>query len=493
MSTPSGTEPTKESDAAVPSDCAQNLPLEGEKSERQSHVDQERPKSPWGSHWRASVGFITFVVGLGITTDLIVYSILIPVFPYRLEELDYQGISSLVSYLLFAFSGGLVISTPLIAWASERYKSRQIPLVVGLLALVGSQIMLMEAPSYWVMALARALQGISSSMVWIVGLALLCDSTPEKYVGRQLGLAMTGLALGSLVGPPVGGALFGRFGFRGPCIFGVIVTMVDLVGRLLIIERKDALRYGFDPALDLEKDAENPETGAPPTSPPVDNVQDRAPLSPLAVLAKLTQSSRAMAALVNTFIWGVVYAGQESAITLHLQDVWSLNSSQVGLVFIAAVVPTLFSSPLAGWWGDRKGTEWVTLFCLVAALPWWGLTIIEASLAFFIACYALESLFTSAIVAPMMSELAAVARGIPGLGYAHVYGAFNFIYGIGSAVGPIITGQMYERLQQGWMAIIVLAVALLAVSTVIAFIYIDGQRRGYHHSRFRKVTTSSTE
>ena len=32
---------------------------------------------------------------------------------------------------------------------------------------------LMEAPSYWVMALARALQGISSSVVWIVALALL--------------------------------------------------------------------------------------------------------------------------------------------------------------------------------------------------------------------------------------------------------------------------------------------------------------------------------
>lgn len=47
------------------------------------------------------------------------------------------------------------------------------PLIFGLLALTGSQIMLMEAPSYWVMALARVIQGISSSAVWIVGLALL--------------------------------------------------------------------------------------------------------------------------------------------------------------------------------------------------------------------------------------------------------------------------------------------------------------------------------
>ena len=35
--------------------------------------------------------------------------------------------------------------------------------------------MFMEAPNYPVMVLARFVQGISSSVVWVVGLALLCD------------------------------------------------------------------------------------------------------------------------------------------------------------------------------------------------------------------------------------------------------------------------------------------------------------------------------
>jgi predicted MFS family arabinose efflux permease len=50
---------------------------------------------------------------------------------------------------------------------------RRMPLIIGLLALIASQVMFMEAPNYAVMAVARVLQGISSSMVWIVGLALL--------------------------------------------------------------------------------------------------------------------------------------------------------------------------------------------------------------------------------------------------------------------------------------------------------------------------------
>ena len=45
--------------------------------------------------------------------------------------------------------------------------------MAGLIALIGSQVMMMEAPKYWVMALARIIQGISSSVVWTTGLALL--------------------------------------------------------------------------------------------------------------------------------------------------------------------------------------------------------------------------------------------------------------------------------------------------------------------------------
>lgn len=56
---------------------------------------------------------------------------------------------------------------------SERYSMRRMPLILGLLALIASQVMFMLAPNYAVMAVARVLQGISSSMVWIVGLALL--------------------------------------------------------------------------------------------------------------------------------------------------------------------------------------------------------------------------------------------------------------------------------------------------------------------------------
>ena len=45
--------------------------------------------------------------------------------------------------------------------------------MTGLLTLAGSQILLMESRKYWIIAIARVLQGISAAAVWTSGLALL--------------------------------------------------------------------------------------------------------------------------------------------------------------------------------------------------------------------------------------------------------------------------------------------------------------------------------
>jgi hypothetical protein len=63
-------------------------------------------------------------------------------------------------------------------------------------------------------------------------------------LSEQLGLAMAGITVGLLLGAPVGGALYGTLGYRAPFIFGIIFTVLD---RLLIIERKNVLKYGWDP------------------------------------------------------------------------------------------------------------------------------------------------------------------------------------------------------------------------------------------------------
>ncbi|RPD81570.1 MFS general substrate transporter [Lentinus tigrinus ALCF2SS1-7] len=470
---------------------------------RQEEEIREKKKGsrpPWGLVWRSSIWFITLAVGLGVTTDILVYSMIVPIIPFRLQSLGYEGVSGLVGWLLFAYSAALVVSTPPIAYVSEKYRNRKIPLLCGQFALIGSQIMLMEAPTFAVMVIARICQGISASVIWVVGLALVCDTVPETIVGKQLGLVMMGMTLGFLVGPPVAGALDDRFGFRGPFIFGVITTALEFICRLLIIERKDAIRwdasltglvqshgasrdraYGAT-ATDTEKrdeqpvntttrptDEENTAVTAPAREPATNEAQQS--LSIVGLLLTLLKSPRAMAPVYLTFIYGVIITSQEPALPLYLQSTYGLDVSKVGLVYLAAVIPSFISSPLSGWYADRGGTVTSTLVCAICTVPFYVLIFIKGPLAYFLVMFAILNFFSSALISPVTAELAAVTRSLDGVGYGHTYGAFNVAYGIGSAVGPVVGGQLYDHVKRGWMALSLfdLGMVLFGITIVICF------------------------
>lgn len=75
----------------------------------------------------------------------------------------------------FAFADVYLVASPVFSWLTEKYQMRRTPLIWGLISLMGFLVLFMEAPTYAVMVVARFIQGISSSAIWVVGLALLCD------------------------------------------------------------------------------------------------------------------------------------------------------------------------------------------------------------------------------------------------------------------------------------------------------------------------------
>ena len=200
-----------------------------------------------------------------------------------------------------------------------------------------------------------------------------------------------GNTIGNLIGPPVGGTLYQRWGFRAPFIFGILVTGIDLLARLLLIERREAMMWGIDPMVvavsDEEKDPEVPSAvttsrradklPVPDTKPatqehsndsPVcggegstnfkireearegdqgekrlqEATQSRVTSLPHIVLLKLVKSPRAAAPILLALIWGSIMAAQETVVVLHMNRVWGLDPHKAGIAFIAAVVPAIF-------------------------------------------------------------------------------------------------------------------------------------------------------
>lgn len=140
------------------------------------------------------------------------------------------------------------------------------------------------------------------------------------------------------LGTPVGGALYARFGIRAPFMFAICCTIIDLAGRFLVVERKEAALWGIYPAADLKEgqletavESKAEQTATPAEEGEADGraVLDRGngdvaphqedaltehveciiptePLSLLSVVCKLCKSPRALVAMAAILTRGYV-------------------------------------------------------------------------------------------------------------------------------------------------------------------------------------------
>lgn len=73
------------------------------------------------------------------------------------------------------------------------------------------------ASSLWVLITARAVQGAGAAIMMALTMAVARESLPENRIGTAMGLFGTSSAIGTALGPTLGGVLIGTFGW--PAIF----------------------------------------------------------------------------------------------------------------------------------------------------------------------------------------------------------------------------------------------------------------------------------
>ncbi|NBF12569.1 MFS transporter [Pseudomonas sp. Fl4BN1] len=101
----------------------------------------------------------------------------------------------------------------------------------------------------WLLA-ARALQGVGAALMLALSIALVADSVPKARTGSAMGLLGTLSALGTSVGPSLGGLLIASVGWRWIFLVNVplgIVTLL-LAWRSLAVDVRPnvATRLAFD-------------------------------------------------------------------------------------------------------------------------------------------------------------------------------------------------------------------------------------------------------
>ncbi|KAK0237135.1 major facilitator superfamily domain-containing protein [Armillaria nabsnona] len=408
----------------------------------------------------------------GVVVDSLTFSTVILVVPFQLKALGYTHVASLTGWLVFAGGVGEVIGSLPIAMWSEAHDTRKSPSVAGILMVIISQVMFMEAPSYWVMCLARCLHGIGSAARMVIGPAVVCDQSPSSVVGRQLGIALSGVTVGLLLGSPIGGPLYSHFGFRGPFVFNVIAVLPVLTLWLLIVQ----VRYvpgspsSANRSDEIPLESERRGSNDMETTVTSDRVQNKT--SFVKVLRLMLQSPRAVTAFCIVFVHGMLDVLLQPVIPSHLNSIWGLNVSQVGLVFLASTIPAVLAVLLSGWLADRRGVSVVVVITSTVAMVWFVILSMAEHLSLFVIAYFFASFFGNGVLAPLLAEFASISRSIDGVGHPHVYGALYLAFGIGTTIRPALSGQMYDNISKGWIAVCLMAVRLHALCAVVTFFYI---------------------
>jgi len=75
------------------------------------------------------------------------------------------------------------------------------------------------APNLWVLVAGRAVQGLGAALMMALTIASVGDMMPKDRTGRAMGLLGTVSAIGTALGPSLGGALIAWFGWQAVFVF----------------------------------------------------------------------------------------------------------------------------------------------------------------------------------------------------------------------------------------------------------------------------------
>ena len=373
------------------------------------------------------------VVALAAFTDTLLYGLAVPVLPGYVADL---GVSTWAIGVLFgSYSVALLVGTPIFGPLSDRV-GRRAPMLAGLLGLGAATLLFGVADTYWVLLLARVLQGLAAAATWTAGLALVADIYPAESRGAAMGTALSGSTTGMLIGPPLGGLLYEWGGYSAPFMVAGVFTLAE--GAVLLLLLRDPPRQGV----------------APPALRQL--LRDRG------------VQTAAGAALIAAAAWGLL----EPILPLRLEEEFGFSPGGVGLLFGAATLVYGISAPLVGMLADRWGARRTIAAGVVLtalALPLVGVPAVVLAIGGVL----VVSVAYGLVLTPTLPELAAAVDRRGGGAYASAYALFNAAYAAGMTAGPMLGGALVSAFGFS-VALLVTAAAVLGYLPAV----LGGRPRG---------------
>ena len=191
-----------------------------------------RPEGPTGKKYVQLVLVLGALIALGpLTIDMY-----LPAFPALSAELDAS--ESATQLTLTGMLAGLAFGQLVIGPLSDAF-GRKRPLVIGLLTHAVASVLAAAAPSIYLLASVRVLQGFAGAAISVVAMAIVRDLFSGYAVARLMSRLMLVIGLAPILAPSIGGVILEWTSWRG--IFGVLATAAVLLTFVAVLGLRETL------------------------------------------------------------------------------------------------------------------------------------------------------------------------------------------------------------------------------------------------------------
>ncbi|MDD0980357.1 MULTISPECIES: MFS transporter [Pseudomonas] len=288
----------------------------------------------------------------------------------------------------------------------DRFGHRRL-LLAGVAVFAVACALCSAAPSLGALVAARALQGLGAATMMAMTMALVTATVPKEQTGRVMGLLGTMSAVGTGLGPAIGGALIAASGWRA--LFLVMLPLAALA--FVLVQRTQA-----------DRDPPPPAGG---------RVSVFSALHDRALGAGLGMSTLVAAVMMTTLVAGPFY----------LSHGLGLDPTPMGLAMAVGPCVAALAGIPAGRLTDRWGSYATTLgglLCMLAGCLM--LVLLPLDAAGYIGALVILTLgyahFQAANNTAVMSNLSADRRGV-------IAGWLNLSRNLGLIIGAWALGAVF--------------------------------------------------
>jgi EmrB/QacA subfamily drug resistance transporter len=167
----------------------------------------------------ASLSLSTLLASLGASVTTVALPTLAQAFEASFQQIQWVVLAYLLAITTLIVSVGRL----------GDLMGRRALLMIGLLLFTLASALCGLAPSFWFLIGGRALQGVGAAIMMTLTLALVGETIGKEKTGSAMGLLATLSAVGTALGPSLGGTLISGFGWQALFLINVPLGLLTLL------------------------------------------------------------------------------------------------------------------------------------------------------------------------------------------------------------------------------------------------------------------------